>query len=159
VIRLRTKLAAVVAAGGGLLLAGCTSGTPGDLSPAGARALQPQVQHLREVAASGDYIRLRAAVAELKALVRQEQGLGHISAARAVAIDDAADVLLEEASPSPSPSPSPTTTSPTPTPTPTTTSPTPTPTPIVTTTAPIFSASAGTGNGDGGDNGNGQGSG
>src|SRR3954447_2203755 len=110
------------------MLSGCSSGTPGDITAAGERVLQPAVQHVREVASTHNYLELRAAVAQLKSLVRQQQRLGNVSASRAVAIEDAADVLLEDASPSPSPSPTPTTTSPTPTPTPTTTSATPTPT-------------------------------
>ncbi|HET6816482.1 MAG TPA: hypothetical protein VFH66_04570 [Mycobacteriales bacterium] len=134
-----------------VLLAGCSSGTPGDITPAGERVLSQAVQHVREVASTHNYLELRAAVAQLKSLVHQEQRSGNVSASRAVAIEDAADVLLEDASPSPSPTPSPTTTSPTPSPTPTTTSPTPTPTPTpsVTTTVPP-SATAGPGNGNGG---------
>ena len=150
---------AAIAAAAVVTMSGCSSGTPGDITAAGARVLQPAVQHVREVASTRNYPELRAAVAQLKALVRQEQQLGHVSASRAVAIEDAADVLLEDASPSPSPTPSPTTTSPTPTPTPTTTSPapTPTPTPSTTTSAPLVSASALAGNGNG--NGDGQGNG
>ena len=152
---------AAIAAAAVVTLSGCSSGTPGDITVAGERVLQPAVQHVREVASTRNYPELRAAVAQLKALVRQQQQLGHVSASRAVAIEDAADVLLEDASPSPSPTPSPTTTSPTPTPTPTPTTtsptPTPTPTPSTTTAAPIISASAlaDNGNGDGGGQGNG----
>lgn len=148
---------AAIAAAAVVTLSGCSSGTPGDITAAGARVLQPAVQHVREVASTRNYLELRAAVAQLKALVRQQQQLGNVSPSRAVAIEDAADVLLEDASPSPSPTPSPTTTSPTPSPTPTTTSPAPTPTPTPTpsaTSAPIVSASAlannGNGNGSGG---------
>jgi hypothetical protein len=134
-----------------IALSGCSGGTPGDITAAGARVLQPAVKLVREVASTHNYLELRAAVAQLKALVRQQQRLGNVSASRAAAIDDAADVLLEDASPSPSPSPSPTTTSPTPSPTPTTTSPTPTPTPTpsITTTA-VVSSSATPGQGNGG---------
>ena len=140
----------------GLVLAGCSSGTPGDITAAGERVLAPAVQRVREVASTHNYPELRAAVAQLKALVRQEQSSGDVSGSRAAAILDAADVLLEDASPSPSPSPtpSPTTTSPAPTPTPTTTSPTPTPTPTPTpsdstSASPLISAPAGNGQGNG----------
>ena len=132
-------LAAAASAG----LVACSSGTPGDITPQGARVLGDAVQHVREVASTHNYAELRAAVAQLKSLVRQEQASGDVSPSRAVAIEDAADKLVEDASPSPSPTPSPTTTSPTPTPTPTTTSPTPTPTPTPSaTTSPLVSASA-----------------
>ena len=147
---LTTPVAPVVAS---LLLAACSSGTPGDITVAGERVLQPAVQHVREVASTHNYAELRAAVAQLKSLVRQEQAKGDVSASRAVAIEDAADKLVEDASPSPSPTPSPTTTSPTPTPTPTTTSPTPTPTPtpsVTVTTQVSTSAAAGGANGGGG---------
>jgi hypothetical protein len=139
-----------IAASAVFAVSGCSSGTPGDITPAGERVLQQAVQHVREVASTHNYLELRAAVAQLKSLVRQQQRLGNVSASRAVAIEDAADVLLEDASPSPSPSPTPTTTSPTPTPTPTTTSatPTPTPTPSATTTV-VISTSDGPGNGNG----------
>jgi len=128
-----------------LTVAGCSNGTPGDITAAGARVLDPAVQHVREVASTGNYLELRAAVAQLKALARQQQRLGNVSSSREVAIENAADVLLENASPSPSPTPSPTTTSatPSPTPTPTTTSPAPTPTPTPSSTGgPLISASA-----------------
>lgn len=135
-------------------LSACSSGSPGDINARGERILGDAVQHVREVASTHNYLELRAAVAQLKSLVQQEQTRGDVSGSRAVAIEDAADVLLEDASPSPSPSPSPTTTSPTPTPTPTptTTSPTPTPTPSVTTTV-LLSSSAAPGNGNGNGNG------
>jgi hypothetical protein len=146
------------AAGAVLLVAaiaapGCTSGNPGDISRTAAKTLQQDVQHVREVAAGGSYAELRAAVAALKAQVEQFQQDGQVSASRAVAIEDAADALLQAASPSPSPTPSPTTTSPTPTPT--TTSPTPTPSPTTTTPPPVIptttSPTAGNnGNGNGG---------
>jgi hypothetical protein len=137
-----------------MTLSGCSSGTPGDITPTGERVLQQAVQHVREVASTRNYLELRAAVAQLQSLVRQQQGLGNVSSSRAVAIEDAADVLLEDASPSPSPTPSPTTTSPTPTPTPTTTSATPTPTPTpTTTTTVVISTSGAPGNGNGNGNG------
>jgi hypothetical protein len=150
----------------GLGLTACSSGSPGDITVAGERVLQPAVQHVREVASTHNYPELRAAVAQLKALVRQEQQSGDVSGSRAVAIEDAADVLLEDASPSPSPTPTPTTTSATPTPTPTTTSATPTPPPTSTpsaststTAGPLISAPASDGNGDGDGGGGGDGGG
>lgn len=130
----------------------CSSGVPGDISPTAAKALQADAQHVREVAAGGSFGELRAAVAALKAQVEQFQRDGDVSASRAVAIEDAADALLQDASPSPSPTPTPTTTSATPTPTPTTTTPTPTPTtttppPVVTTTSSSPPGNNGNGNG------------
>jgi hypothetical protein len=137
--------AAAFFVGGVLTLSGCSNGSPGDITVAGARVLQPEVEHVRQVASTHNYLELRAAVAQLKSLVRQQERLGNVSSSRAVAIEDAADVLLEQASPSPTPTPSPTTTSPspTPTPTPTTTSPPPTPTPTLSSSGgPLVSASA-----------------
>jgi len=131
-----------------LMLAGCSSNTPGDLSASAARILQPQVEHVRQVAATHDYVRLQAAVDELKSLVEQERKSGDVSDSRAAAIDDAADVLLEDASPSPSPSPS--TESPTPTPTTESPTPTPTPTPSETPTPVVSVSASNNGNGDGG---------
>ena len=154
--------AAICAAGVLTLAAGCSNGSPGDITAAGARVLQPAVQHVREVASTHNYAELRAAVAQLKALARQQQRQGNVSSAREVAIENAADILLDAASPSPSPTPSPTSESPTPTPTPTptTTTPPPSPTPTVTSTAPpLVSASAGNGNGAGNSSGNGNGNG
>jgi hypothetical protein len=125
------------------LASGCAQNAPGDLSPAAEKVLGPAVQHVREVAATNNYPELRAAVADLKDLVRQEQDSGDVTPSRAAAIADAADVLLLDAKPKPSPTP--TTTSPTPTPTPTTESPTPSITPTTTspttTTSPIVSTS------------------
>jgi outer membrane murein-binding lipoprotein Lpp len=141
-----TPVAPVLAS---VLVAGCSSGTPGDITPAGERVLQQAVQRVREVASTHNYAELRAAVAELKSLVRQEQAKGDVSSSRAVAIEDAADKLVEDASPSPSPTPSPTTTSPTPTPTTTSPTPTPTPTPTVTTEVST-STTPGGGQGNGG---------
>jgi len=139
-------------------LAGCSNGSPGDITAAGARVLQPAVERVRDVAATHDYAALRVAVADLKALARRQQRLGNVSSEREVAIENAADVLLEAASPSPSPTPSATSSSPSPspTPTPTTTSPTPTPTPSAT-DSPIISTSALSNNGNWNDNGNGNG--
>lgn len=153
-----TLTAPVLAVAASAGLTACSSGTPGDITAQGERVLAPAVQHVREVASTHNYQELRAAVAQLKALVRQEQQRGDVSGSRAVAIMDAADVLLEDASPSPSPTPSPTTTSATPTPTPTTTSATPSPTvtPTSSTTSDtVVSASAGPGNGNGNGNGGG----
>lgn len=133
----RTWLAAVAAAAA-VLTAGCSDSTPGDLSVAAERVLAPEVQHVRDIAATGTYPQLKAAVRRLKDAVAAEQRKGQVSSSRANAIMDAADVLLTDAQPSESPSPTPTTQSPTPTPssTPTTQSPTPTPTPSATPTSP-----------------------
>jgi hypothetical protein len=149
----------VVATVAGVLcagVAGCSSATPGDISPAAARVLRAQVEHVREVAAGGSYSQLKAAVAALKAQVEQFRRDGDVSSSRAVAIDDAADELLQDTSPSPKPIPSPTTTSPTPSPTPTTTTPPPTTTspPVVVTTT-VATSSSPPGNGNGNGNGNG----
>lgn len=137
------------------VLVGCSSGNPGDLTRDAAQVLQPAVQHVREVASTGNFAELRAAVAQLKELVRQEEQAGHVTPARATAILDAADALLTDARDKMSPSPTPTTESPTPTPTQTTESPTPTPTtesptPIETTASPTTSVSVGIGDGDDG---------
>lgn len=144
----RVLFAVAVAVATGVTLAGCSSGSPGDISPTAAKVLQAQVQHVREVAATGDYNELKGAVDSLKAQVRQFEHDGDVSSSRAVAIEDAADALLEDASPSPSPTPTPTPT--TPSPTPTTTSPTPTPTPTPTASVVVsMSTSSGPGNGNG----------
>lgn len=115
--------------------AGCASNAPGDLTAAAERVLVPEVQHVREVAATGNYARLVKAVAHLKTLVVRERNAGQLTAARSAAIMDAADTLLQDASPSPSPSssspspsPSPTSSSPSPSPTPSSSSPSATPT-------------------------------
>jgi hypothetical protein len=140
-----------------VLAAGCSSGNPGDISATAARVLQTQVQHVRDVAATGDYTALKGAVDSLKAQVNQFQQDGEISSSRAVAIEDAADKLLEDASPSPSPTPSVTTTSPSPTPTPTTTSPTPSPSTTTPSVVITSSSSSAPGNGIGGGGGGGGG--
>jgi hypothetical protein len=134
---------------GGAVSAGCASNAPGDLTAAAVKVLAPEVQHVREVAATHNYAELRAAVAELKALVVQEQNKGQVSASRATAIQDAADVLLQDARPKPkpsptftSPSPSPTSQSPTSSPTPTVTTPSVPPTTLPPTPTTTSSASA-----------------
>lgn len=116
-----------------VLSAACTGGT-GDLSGSAAKVLQPAVQDVRDAAATGTYGDLRRAVQHLKDLVQQEQDNGDLSSQRAVAIENAADVLLQDARPTPSPTP--TTTSESPTPTPTTTSESPTPSPTPTSASP-----------------------
>jgi hypothetical protein len=130
--------AAAAATGLALVLSGCSSGSPGDITPAAAKVLRPAVEAVRQAVASHSYSTLRSAVHNLLQLVDQEQQSGGVSPSRATAMEDAAQILLTDASPSPSPTPVPTTTSPTPTPT--TTSPTPsqttTPPPVVTTTPP-----------------------
>jgi hypothetical protein len=146
-MRLRVVVAAVAVSGA---LASCSSGNPGDLSREAAEVLQPAVQHVREVASTGNFAELRAAVAQLKETVRQEERAGHVTPSRATALLDAADALLTDAREEMSPSPTPTTESPTPTPTPTTESPTPvptteSPTPIETTASPTTSVSVGIG--------------
>jgi hypothetical protein len=165
VTRLRALTAAFVIA----VLAGCSGGNPGDLTRDAADVLQPAVQHVREVADTGNFAELRAAVANLKDLVHQQERAGNVTPSRAAAILDAADALLTDARDvmSPSPTPTPTLTSESPTPTPTTESPTPvpttespSPTPTPTTTSPVATTSVGIGGGGGGgggDGGNGQG--
>lgn len=150
----RGKVAALAAVAT-VLIAGCANNAPGDLTSSAAKTLRPAVEHVRQVAASGTYADLKSAVQELKSLVRQQEQAGHVTAQRANAIEDAADVLLQDAKPTPSPtpivtslSPTPTETSESPTPTPTSASPTPTetsasPTPSTSHT-PVVSVSAGT---------------
>ena len=127
---------AVVAIGytlAALLAAGCTTSSPGELNAAAEQVLVPAVQDVRDAAGSGSYSALRQAINDLKDLVREERDNGDLSAARAAAILDAADALLDDAR-SLKPTPSPTSESPTPTPTPTETSESPTPTPTPTPT-------------------------
>ncbi|HEU5034312.1 MAG TPA: hypothetical protein VFT62_06090 [Mycobacteriales bacterium] len=112
-----------------MVTSGCASNAPGDLNAAATNVLYPAVQTIRQVAKTGSYRELRQSVVQLKALVSEQQRLGNVSMSRATAIEDAADVLLQDARPSPRPVPTVTSESPTPTPTQTTQSPTPTPTP------------------------------
>lgn len=137
-----------------VLLAGaCTSNSPGELSSSAAKVLRPAVEDVRQAAATGTYAELRQAVQDLKDLVQQEQDAGEVSSQRAVAIENAADVLLQDARPTRSPTPIITSESPTPTPTVTSESPTPTsesPTPSEHPTSsdspsPVVSVSAGGG--------------
>ncbi|MBV9292089.1 MAG: hypothetical protein JO222_06530 [Frankiales bacterium] len=121
--------------------AGCAASSPGAINAAGTRVLAPAVQHLREVAHTGNVGALRAAVHQFQALVRQEQQRGDITASRATALLDAADILLQDAKPSPSPTPTVVPTSTSPTPTPTSASPTPPPTTPPPTTPPPTSSS------------------
>lgn len=109
-----------------LAVTACGGSSPGELSSSAAKVLRPAVQNVRQAAATGTYADLRRAVQHLKDLVKQEQDSGDVSSQRAVAIENAADVLLQDARPTSSPSPITTTESPTPTPT--SESPTPTPT-------------------------------
>jgi outer membrane biosynthesis protein TonB len=125
------------------VVSGCASGSPGEISAAAIRVLAPAVQDVRDAAASGSYSQLRQAIDDLKRLVRQEQDAGDVSAARATAIEDAADVLLQDAR-ALKPTPSPTTSSPTPSPTPTSESPSPTPSPTPTSQSPTPSPSEST---------------
>jgi len=124
-----------------LLVAGCSSGQPGDLTVAAEKVLVPKVQQVRDVAATGNYTRLKTVVRQLEALVRRELADGQVSQARANAILDAADTLLTDAQPTSSPTPTPTqsSASPTPSPTPSSTpssTPTPTPTPSASSSSP-----------------------
>ena len=125
-----------------LLLAGCANNAPGDLNSSAAKVLRPAVENVRQVAASGTYADLQSAVQQLKSLVQQQEQKGNVTAQRANAIQDAADVLLQDARPTPSPTPSsesptPSLTSESPTPTPTSASPTPS-----SSSTPIVSVSA-----------------
>ena len=149
--RLSRRLAGLLVVASVLVTTACASNAPGDLSASAARTLRPAVEDVRQAAASGSLGDLRQAVQRLKDLVKQEERAGEVSAQRATAIEDAADVLLQDARPSPSPTPStasptPTETSESPTPTPTSASPTPTetsasPTPS-STQSPVVSVSA-----------------
>ena len=123
---------------------GCASGSPGDLTAAAERVLVPEVQRIRDIAATGTYSQLQSAVKHLKSVVASEQRRGQVTAARAGAIDDAADELLVDAAPTPSASPTPSesSTSATPTPTPSAT-PTPTPSATPTTSSSTNSPSPG----------------
>lgn len=125
-------LLAIVAAA----VTACSTSTPGDITAAGQHVLAPEVQRIRDIAATGTYSQLQSAVKRLKSLVATELRKGQLSSERATAIDDAADELLVDATPTPTPSPSQTTTptqSPSQTATPTQT-PTPTTTPSATPT-------------------------
>jgi hypothetical protein len=90
-----------------LLAAGCSSGQPGDLTVAAEKVLVPKVQQVRDVAATGNYSRLKQVVRQLDTLVRRELADGQVSQSRANAILDAADALLTDAQPTSSPAPSP----------------------------------------------------
>jgi len=129
---------------GVLLAAGCSSGQPGDITAAAEQVLVPKVQQVREVAATGNFTRLKTVVHQLETLVRRELADGQVSQSRANAILDAADTLLTDAQPTSSPSPTPTQTSSSPTPT-ATLSPTPTtPSPSPSSSASSSSPSPGT---------------
>ena len=131
-----------------LVASACANNAPGDLTASAAKLLRPAVQDVRQAAATGSFADLRRAVQQLKNLVQQEERAGEVSAQRAVAIEDAADALLQDARPTPSPTPSslsptPTPTTESPTPTPTSASPTPTSSPAPTgSQTPIVSVSA-----------------
>jgi hypothetical protein len=112
-----------------VLSAAACANSSGDISASAVKVLKPAVQDVREAAATGTYADLRRAVQRLKDLVNQEEQSGDVSSQRAVAIENAADVLLQDARPTSSPTPSPTSESPTPSPTTTSESPTPSPTP------------------------------
>ena len=132
---LATAVVGVVA----VVAAGCSSGQPGDITAAGEKVLAPKVQQVRDVAATGNFARLKLVVRQLETLVRREVADGQVSQSRANAILDAADTLLTDAQPTSSPTPTPTqsSSSPTPTSTPTPTpSSTPTPTPSASSSSP-----------------------
>lgn len=137
------RIFAAVGAAGVLLATGCSSGQPGDLTVAAEKVLVPKVQQVRDVAATGNYTRLRQVVRQLEALVRRELADGQVSQARANAILDAADTLLTDAQPTSSPTPSPTQSSSSPTPS-ATPSPTPSATPSPTPSASSSSPTPGT---------------
>lgn len=122
---MRRRLAAAAVCASMAVAAGCASNAPGDLSASAAGVLRPAVEDVRQAAASGSYADLRRAVDRLKSLVEEQQQSGDVSADRAIAIEDAADGLLQDARPTTTPTPSPTTSSPSPSATPTTESPTP----------------------------------
>lgn len=124
----RRGWAAILVVPVALSASACAGGT-GDLNASAAKVLRPAVQNVRDAAANGSYGDLRRAVQHLKDLVDQEVQAGDLSSQRAVAIENAADVLLQDARPKPSPTPSQTSESPTPSPTTTSESPTPSPTP------------------------------
>lgn len=98
--RLLPLLAFVVAAAA----TACSTNTPGDITAAGQHVLAPQVQRIRDVAATGTYAQLQSEVKRLKSLVATELRKGQVSSERATAIDDAADGLLVDATPTPTPS-------------------------------------------------------
>jgi hypothetical protein len=128
---MRRRLSGIAMAVSVLAAAGCATNSPGDLTTSAAKVLRPAVENVRQAAAGNSFSALRQAVQHLKDLVQQEEQAGEVSAQRATAIQDAADVLLQDARPKPSPTPStfsptPTQTSASPTPTPTSASPTPT---------------------------------
>jgi len=135
--RLLPVLALVVAAAA----SACSTNTPGDISAAGQHVLAPQVQRIRDVAATGTYAQLQSEVKRLKSLVATELRKGQVSSERATAIDDAADELLVDATPTPTPSTS--SSSPTQSPSGSAT-PTQTPTQSPTTTSPSSTPSQST---------------
>lgn len=117
-------------AAGMVVITGCSSGQPGDLTAAAEKQLVPKVQQVRDTAATGTYAELTREVRQLKALVERLHNQGQVTDARFSAIEDAADQLLNDATPAPAASPTPSQTSSKPTPTTTaTTTPTPTTSP------------------------------
>lgn len=123
------RFVAAACAAGLVVITGCSSGQPGDLTAAAEKQLVSKVQQVRDTAATGTYAELTREVRQLKTLVERLHNNGQVTAARFSAIEDAADQLLNDAKPAPAPSPTPSQTSSKPTPTPTdTTTATPTPT-------------------------------
>ena len=124
-----SRLAAAACAAGLVVVTGCSSGQPGELTAAAEKQLVPKVQQVRDTAATGTYAELTREVRQLKTLVERLHNQGQVTDGRFSAIEDAADQLLTDAKPASVPSPTPSQTSSSPTPTPTaTTTPTPTPT-------------------------------
>jgi outer membrane murein-binding lipoprotein Lpp len=111
------------------LVAGCTSGQPGDLTVSAERQLTAKVQQVRDIAATGTYAQLTREVRQLQTLVERLHSQGQVTDARFSAIEDAADALLSDAKPksSPPPSTSSSSRSPSPSPSQTTASSSPTP--------------------------------
>jgi hypothetical protein len=117
----------VACAAGVLVVTGCSSGRPGDLTAAAEKQLVSKVQQVRDTAATGTYAELGREVQQLKTLAERLNSQGQVTDARLSAIEDAADKLLTDAKPAPTASPTPTQSSSSPTPTPTqSASPTPT---------------------------------
>jgi hypothetical protein len=116
-----------------VVVTGCSSGRPGDLTAAAEKQLVPKVQQVRDTAATGTYAELVREVRQLKTLVERLHTQGQVTDARFSAIADAADQLINDAKPTPTASPTPTQSSSSPTPTSTPT-PTASPTPSATAT-------------------------
>lgn len=124
-MRWRSTVAAVPAVLLAVLAAGCSSGTPGDLTVSAERQLVAKVQQVRDVAATGTYAQLTRQVRQLKTLVERLHSQGQVTDARFSAIEDAADTLLSDAQPKATPSASASSSSPSSSPSPSSTPTTP----------------------------------